>query len=299
MNRVSVLLRAWRRVPVAALVLLALGATSRTAWAGKTLAGDSIDGFRVVAVEPDSSGSWNWKMKVEVLYSYHPAHGRAIVGAELLPKNAGFTSGHSYWGTESGPEKAVEETVESRVLVRGLQRVAVAVRVAGPQVTTSQLRVYLYSAGGEEFLSRTFDEPRTWTAPPAGPFVRQPKNLTASAAGPFLVADALPDLVIVSGMYEPASPVAPGTTVRFHFQVANRGPKAAAGFVRVSGPGNFSGGFAGGLSPGETREAIVDYPVYSKGTTYKLRFAVNSENTIKESNFDNNSSAEFVIETTN
>ncbi len=108
----------------------------------------------------------------------------------------------------------------------------------------------------------------------------------------------LPDLVIVRGWSESPSPVvAPGTHVRFRFQVQNRGTAPANGFIQVSGPGGHSGGFVGGLRPGETKTATVSYPFYSRGATHALRFTVDADNVIRESNEENNTSQPFTVRT--
>jgi len=108
----------------------------------------------------------------------------------------------------------------------------------------------------------------------------------------------LPDLVIVGGDYAPASPaVKSGTTVRFRLIVRNIGTRLAGGFIRVTGPGNYSGGFPGGLGPGQERPAFVDIPLYGSNVTHTFRFRVDADNIISESNEVNNESGTFQIQT--
>lgn len=108
----------------------------------------------------------------------------------------------------------------------------------------------------------------------------------------------LPDLIIANVTWSPNSfVVQPGTTVRFHFQIQNIGGGRANGFVRVVGPGNYSGGFSGGLEAGKTKVATIDYPVHGSGTTHRMTFTVDGENTIAESNEHNNNSRQIAIQT--
>jgi hypothetical protein len=128
-------------------------------------------------------------------------------------------------------------------------------------------------------------------APVPGLTPNNPSSNPGSATG-------LPDLIIANVSWEPHSPVVrPGTSIRFSFQIRNIGNASARGFVRVFGPGNYSGGFAGGLNAGETKIATIDYPVYSPGVTYRLSFTVDADNTILESDENNNSSGQFEIQT--
>lgn len=108
---------------------------------------------------------------------------------------------------------------------------------------------------------------------------------------------ALPDLVIASSSRDCGPIVTPGTSCRFSFVVMNRGKAPYAGYIVVSGPGNVSGGFSGGLGPGETKTAIVDYPFYSRGATYTFHFTVDPDNVIQESDETNNTSATFTVQT--
>jgi len=115
------------------------------------------------------------------------------------------------------------------------------------------------------------------------------------------VTTSLPDLIILQSWYEPSSPDTPGTTIKFHLVIKNigSGEVPSGSFILVTGPGNYSGGFSGGLLPGLTKEVIVDWPVYSKGVTYSnIIWTVDHDNIIKESNDNNNDSQPYVIQTT-
>lgn len=109
--------------------------------------------------------------------------------------------------------------------------------------------------------------------------------------------EALPDLVIVSVSRTPSDPVPPGTTVQFSVTVQNRGNGGYPARIVVAGPGNYSGSFDG-LSAGQSKVARIGYPVHSPNATYGgLRFTVDPDNVIRESNETNNSSREFSIRT--
>ena len=127
-------------------------------------------------------------------------------------------------------------------------------------------------------------------------FVKELDNQVAEA----ISGGTAPDLAIVGGWWEPRSwIVSPGTTVSFNFKVKNLGnaPVPANSFVKVNGVGSYSGGFSGGLQPGEEKIANVEYPLYGSGQTYRMVFSVDPENTILESNEQNNQTREIVIRT--
>ena len=111
-----------------------------------------------------------------------------------------------------------------------------------------------------------------------------------------------PDLVISSGKATPSGNlVAPGTILKFSFQISNLGEAAVPSnqFIMVTGPGNISGGFSGGLQPGETKTATIDFTAHSKGAAYNnMLFTVDQDNIIKESNENNNNSQTFTVKTT-
>jgi len=112
---------------------------------------------------------------------------------------------------------------------------------------------------------------------------------------------ALPDLVIIKGTMDPNVPiVAAGTTMKFIFEIQNQGAgEVPSGYrVNVTGPGNYSNGFSGGLKPNETQTVIVEYPVVSPGVTYSnIVFTIDIDNVIPESNDNNNSSQAFAVQT--
>ena len=114
-----------------------------------------------------------------------------------------------------------------------------------------------------------------------------PDSPTATAA-----PSELPDFAITGYWRDPAEPLAvpPNTTVYFHIQVKNLGKAPYSPFVRVQGPGNYSGGFAG-LMPGETKEAVVEFIVYLPdhgGTARDIYFTVDPDNVTPETNETNN-----------
>jgi hypothetical protein len=127
----------------------------------QVLPGDAIIGYRVVGVEKASDRYWDWEMKLEVWYTYNPAHKEVGVGAQLLPAGPDLESGFGSWSPKSGSQRSVQETREGNI-IRGLQRVEVAVRVLWSQAHTNRLRLYLYKPGGREFLSATYAETRVW-----------------------------------------------------------------------------------------------------------------------------------------
>ena len=112
------------------------------------------------------------------------------------------------------------------------------------------------------------------------------------------VRNSLPDLIIVDVHWEPRGSVfKSGTKIRFFLRIRNIGNAPVQSFVRVAGPGNYSGGVAGGIKIGETKIATVEYPVYGSGVTHNLSFTVDRENTIQESNESNNISRQIMIKT--
>jgi hypothetical protein len=129
--------------------------------AAQVLPGDAIIGYRVVGVEKSSVPYWDWDMKLEVWYTYNPAHKKVAVGAELQPAGPDLESGFGLWSPKSGSQRSIQETREGSI-IRGLQRVKVSVRVLWSKAHTNRLRVYLYNPGGREFLSATYAEPRVW-----------------------------------------------------------------------------------------------------------------------------------------
>lgn len=106
----------------------------------------------------------------------------------------------------------------------------------------------------------------------------------------------LPDLVIIGGSYQPPYPVVPqGTYVEFHLIVKNIGMAPASGFINVTGPGNVSGGFPGGLAPNQTKTAVVRMPLYGQNAVHTFHFEVDAGNGIREANESNNASQTFQI----
>ena len=115
---------------------------------------------------------------------------------------------------------------------------------------------------------------------------------------PPATSQPVPDLMITSVTWEPNSAlVPPQTTVRFAIEVENRGSASASTTIVVTGPGNYSGAIIGGLQPGETKTASIDYPVVSPLATYTMSFTVDPDNVIAESNDSNNQSRQITIQT--
>lgn len=109
---------------------------------------------------------------------------------------------------------------------------------------------------------------------------------------------ALPDLVIEDVSWTPSAPiVTPGTTLHITIRVANRGDGAYPQTIVVTGPGNYSGAIVGGLGPGQSGTASIDFPLVSKLVTVTLRFKVDPDNIIRESNENNNESHEITVST--
>ena len=107
----------------------------------------------------------------------------------------------------------------------------------------------------------------------------------------------LPDLVIWSGSLSPGGFVSPGTKCTFTFEVRNIGLENYAGAIMVGGPGIAAKGFSG-LDKGETKEAVVHFTAHSRGAKYELRFTVDPDNVITESDESNNESQLYIIQTT-
>ena len=131
------------------------------AHAEQALPGDEILGYRVIDITTTPEQHWQWHVKLEVNYTYHPSHQKVIVGAYVLPSGGALETGCSYWGYESQHPRAVEET-HAGSIVRGMQRIEVAVRLNAPEQSTNALKLFLYTPQGNEFLSRTFPFQRSW-----------------------------------------------------------------------------------------------------------------------------------------
>lgn len=262
-------------------IALLLGAVSAAGQTVPTLVGDAILGFRVQGTETSPIPGNNWELRLTVDYSYNVAHPNATVGAYLLPQSAEFQAGNSFWATD-----AIQERREGNIIY-GTQKVAVHVRLEAAQVSTSQIRLNLYERAGE-FQSRIFDYRISW----------EQSKVT--------LFDALPDLVILDGIQNPAGRyVKHGTTLHFVFRVMNRGDAPTSGYISVNGPGGYrdcwrkDGSVCSPdpLKPGEIAVVAVDYPVYSLAAVYTLTFAVDGENLIRESDESNNRSQEVVVQT--
>lgn len=101
-------------------------------------ADDRILGFRTIAIERDPSGQyWHWDCKLEVEYVYDARHGKVIVGGNA--RGGAFETGHSYWGQGS----PVQETPQGP-LRKGVQKVAVAIRLLQPEAESTELSLFLY-----------------------------------------------------------------------------------------------------------------------------------------------------------
>ncbi|MCA6073992.1 CARDB domain-containing protein [Fulvivirga sedimenti] len=107
----------------------------------------------------------------------------------------------------------------------------------------------------------------------------------------------LPDLVIISSSVSPAGMVAPKTKCTFTFEVKNIGEGDYDHTIVVGGAGIVANGI-NSLKAGETKKVIVEYMPYSKNATYTLKFKVDPDDVIKESNESNNESQTYTIKTT-
>ena len=170
---------------IAIMVMVASIATS--AHAEQALPGDEILGYRVIDISTTPQQHWHWHVKLEVNYTVQPSHQKVIVGAYILPFGDALETGHSYWGLESRDPRAVEET-RSGSIIRGMQRVEVAVRLNVPEQSTNELKIFLYTPQGNEFLSRTFPFQRSWKlsdlSPALPPGMKVVGTLSPSAPGP-------------------------------------------------------------------------------------------------------------------
>ena len=158
-----------------AIVIITVSILTTVAHAEQALPGDAILGYQVVDISATPEEYWQWHVKLEVNYTYNPSHQKVIVGAYVLPFGGTLETGHSYWGFQSDQPRAVEES-HSGSIIRGIQRVEVAVRLVNTQEQlTNELKLFLYTPNGREFLSRTFPFQRSWNlsanspAPSPGP----------------------------------------------------------------------------------------------------------------------------------
>ncbi|MCD4790081.1 MAG: hypothetical protein K8R37_08795 [Bacteroidales bacterium] len=132
---------------------------------GQTLHGDKIISYKVIEISENSTPYWHWDIKLEVYYTYNPAHKEVIIGGYVLPYGNELKTGHSKWGHVSGPLQAVVEENQGSV-ISGMQRVNIAVRLNVPEKSTDKLKLFMYGTEGVEFTSRIFDYSRLWTLPP-------------------------------------------------------------------------------------------------------------------------------------
>ncbi|MBC8487235.1 MAG: hypothetical protein H8D45_14495 [Bacteroidetes bacterium] len=145
---------------------------------GQTLPGDAILSFKVVEVTENTTPYWHWDMKLEVYYTYNPAHKEVIIGGYVLPYGNELQTGHSYWGYESGPLQAVVEENQGSV-ISGMQRVNIAVKLNVPEKSTDKIKLWMYERDGGEFTSRIFDYYCLWTLPPTPAYL----NVTSDPSG--------------------------------------------------------------------------------------------------------------------
>jgi len=143
--------------------------------------------------------------------------------------------------------------------------------------------------GGSQNEPRTAD-PSTETVQPISE--EEPKEEEP------IISPKLPDMVIWSGSRSPGGIVSPGTKCTFTFEVRNIGQESYNGTIMLGGPGIAAKGFSG-LDKGETKEATVNFTAASRGAKYELRFTVDPDNVIRESNESNNASQLYIIQTTN
>ncbi|MEH6538417.1 MAG: CARDB domain-containing protein [Psychroserpens sp.] len=112
-----------------------------------------------------------------------------------------------------------------------------------------------------------------------------------------IVSAKLPDLMIISSSVSPKGMVAPKTKCKFAVKVKNIGRGDYNHAISVGGPGIVGRGF-NSLKAGETKEVVVEYTPVSKNATYTLKFKVDPDNVIKETNESNNESQTYTIKTT-
>lgn len=114
---------------------------------------------------------------------------------------------------------------------------------------------------------------------------------------PHKVITELPDLVIISSLVSPTGMVAPKTKCKFTVQVKNIGEAGYNHAISVGGPGIIGRGF-NSLEAGETKEVVLEYTLVSQNATKTLKFKVDPDNVIKETNESNNESQTHTIKTT-
>ncbi len=149
--------------------------------------------------------------------------------------------------------------------------------------------IILLSCGGKKENQNSISTPEV-----SQPAAEQPQEDVETP--PEKEITKLPDLTIIAGSVSPQGMVAPKTVCKFTFHVRNVGNGDYDHTIMVGGPG-IGQGFSS-LKAGETKTVVVEYTPYSKNATYTLKFKVDPDNVIKESNESNNESQTFTIKTT-
>lgn len=106
-----------------------------------------------------------------------------------------------------------------------------------------------------------------------------------------------PDFVITAVQVSPGGPLVPPGKVTIRATVRNVGSAAYAQTIVVQAPGNHTGAIIGGLAVGQSADAVIEFPVVSSATTYRLTLAVDPDNVTVEEDESNNGSQEITITT--
>jgi len=127
---------------------------SRTAGA---LPADEIREVRLIEIRPATNDYWDWECRLEVEYTYDPAHGKGNmeIGGEFL-KVESLRSGHSLWGERK------EEPVDSKM--HGTASLTIALRLEAATGRAEELQIYMYGRTGDRkpILSSNFKFSRSW-----------------------------------------------------------------------------------------------------------------------------------------
>ena len=237
---------------------------------------DDIVGFRVLSENQN-------ELVLEIHSYYTGSHGKMAYISVLPTVNGNLSTDVGY---------SAGRCPKSNNIGIGSNRTCMTLSSVskGKHFVTNGLRICIFGGPNRNpFHCENFGHSKQWGVT---------GGITNQQSPPPGGSNARPDLIIANVWWEPNSPVVqPGTSIHFSFQIKNIGNAPTSHFVRVVGPGNYSGGFSGGLRVGESKVATIDYPVYSRAATYRFTFTVDGENTIPESNENNNSSRQITIQT--
>ena len=136
------------------LILLCIG---QTVSHGQTMSGDQIIRYRILNETYNPDNAYQWKLIVEVNYSYNTAHGTMpYVCGELAPYGPGFTSGYNH----SNCAQYTNQTQQGNIIY-GTQRVNIDVSLTNQSHSTNTIALWL-AAGANTWVHRNFPFQRVW-----------------------------------------------------------------------------------------------------------------------------------------